>query len=258
MAPLKMEEEMKQKLEDRRISPSADAWQRLNDRLDKNERPKPGAYFWWIGLAAACIVLLMLLKTVPESNHNNTIPVIVDTGEEQAEPTLTVGNDPQPSAGEVEDEVKNRIQVKQEALVESINRSEENKAGKRLLKKDSPASGLAQSMKPREEESDDFVEKNKAIINDYENLPETTIADNTNTDANSQEISNAELDDLLEQARKRLNLEEPLKNQEVRVRAQALLDDVEEDLDRSFRERVFKTLVSGFESVKTVVAERNN
>ena len=42
------------------------------------------------------------------------------------------------------------------------------------------------------------------------------------------------------------------------VDANALLQDVEEDLQQSFRSKVFEALQSGYESVITAVAERNN
>ena len=40
--------------------------------------------------------------------------------------------------------------------------------------------------------------------------------------------------------------------------ADALLQDVEADLQQSFRAKVFEALKSSYETVKTAVAERNN
>ena len=37
MAPIKFEEQLKEKLEQRTIQPSQDAWNKLNDRLDNVE-----------------------------------------------------------------------------------------------------------------------------------------------------------------------------------------------------------------------------
>ena len=42
------------------------------------------------------------------------------------------------------------------------------------------------------------------------------------------------------------------------IDASDLLQDVEADLDQSFRDKVFKTLKSSYYSVKTAVADRNN
>ena len=43
-----------------------------------------------------------------------------------------------------------------------------------------------------------------------------------------------------------------------KVDANALLQSVEDDLEQSFRAKVFDAIKSGYESVKTAVAERNN
>ncbi|NNF83490.1 MAG: hypothetical protein HKM99_12160, partial [Flavobacteriaceae bacterium] len=53
MAPLKMEEQMRQKLEARKINPSPEAWTKLNNRLDETAPNRSKGPFWWMGLAAA-------------------------------------------------------------------------------------------------------------------------------------------------------------------------------------------------------------
>ena len=46
MAPLKFEEHIKEKLEQRKLQPSADAWQRLNEHLDDDSAKKNNKAFF--------------------------------------------------------------------------------------------------------------------------------------------------------------------------------------------------------------------
>ena len=256
MAPLKIEEEMKQKLEERRIEPSADSWQRLSSRLDNKDKSKPRSGFWWIGLAAACIAILLILKIRPESNENNTVPVIVDTVKEAEEPVQTVENDTQSTSVRDEEEIIPK-EISEEQLVESTANTHEKDTAEEEKSK-SPLVRVALADESIPDDTDKTSGEQAKILMEEKASLESKLAENTAEVPVSTEVSNAELDELLEKARKRLNSEATQKKKAVSVQAQALLDEVEDDLDRSFRERVFRTLVSGYESVKTAVAERNN
>ena len=80
MAPLKFEEHIKDKLEQRKLQPSADAWQKLNDQLEDDASKKNNKTFWWLGIAAS-IVGVMLVGTIimNSGNENTAMPIIVDT-----------------------------------------------------------------------------------------------------------------------------------------------------------------------------------
>ena len=258
MAPLKMEEEMKQKLEERRIEPSADAWQRLSSQLDNKDNSKPRSGFWWIGLAAACIVILLILKIRPGNNENNTVPVIVDTIEEAEGLNETVENDSQLNSAANEEEEIIPKEISEERLVESTANTNEKDAAEEVQKSRSPLVRIARAEESIPDETDRTSEEPTNILMEEKASLESKLTENTAEVTVSTEVSNAELDELLEKARKRLNSEATQKKKEISVQAQALLDGVEDDLDRSFRERVFRTLVSGYQSVRTAVAERNN
>ncbi|UWX54196.1 hypothetical protein NYZ99_14555 [Maribacter litopenaei] len=70
-------------------------------------------------------------------------------------------------------------------------------------------------------------------------------------------VSDAEVDSLLLNAQKEI-LREKLFNMDKSVNAMALLSEVEEELDQSFRDQIFETLKTGFLKVRTAVADRNN
>jgi hypothetical protein len=67
----------------------------------------------------------------------------------------------------------------------------------------------------------------------------------------NKEVSMGEIDALLAQAQRDIAMERILSA--TKVDAQALLMDVELDLERTFRDRVFYALGEGFDYVKTTV-----
>ena len=71
-------------------------------------------------------------------------------------------------------------------------------------------------------------------------------------------VTDAEIEDLLKQAERDI-LRDRIYNETTRtVDADALLQDVEDDLEQSFRSKVFEGLKSSFKTVKTAVADRKN
>ena len=74
---------------------------------------------------------------------------------------------------------------------------------------------------------------------------------------NDNSITDFEVDSLLRQAQKEILTEKYL-NPDKTVNPEALLSQVEGELDESFRDQIFDKLKSGFNKVRTAVAERNN
>jgi len=73
----------------------------------------------------------------------------------------------------------------------------------------------------------------------------------------SDAVTDAEVDSLLLQAQQDI-LKENLFNTDNSVNAMALLTEVEDELDQSFRDQIFESLKTGFLKVRTAVADRNN
>ena len=71
-------------------------------------------------------------------------------------------------------------------------------------------------------------------------------------------VTEQEIDSLLKQAERDILTNKLQRSNTRTVDANALLQDVEADLEQSFRSRVFETLLNNYETVKTAVAERNN
>ncbi|PHQ62576.1 MAG: hypothetical protein COC08_00130 [Maribacter sp.] len=70
-------------------------------------------------------------------------------------------------------------------------------------------------------------------------------------------MTDAEVDSLLRKAQEEI-LANKIFGEDYSVDAMALLNEVEDELDQSFRDQIFETLKIGFLKVRTAVANRNN
>jgi len=82
MAPINFENNMKDKLDRRVLKPSVDAWDKLSERLENQDEKSNKKTYWWFGLAASVVGVLLIVSQFlnHEININNT-PKIVDTQE---------------------------------------------------------------------------------------------------------------------------------------------------------------------------------
>jgi len=74
MEPNKIDTQIKDKLNNRTIPPSASSWDRLDAMLNSSEKNKPIKKYNWIAIAAAVVVFFGLgifYTTTPKSNTQN-------------------------------------------------------------------------------------------------------------------------------------------------------------------------------------------
>ena len=94
MAPIKFEDNIREKLEGREIEPSSDAWKKLSKRLDENSKKKSN-YTLWYAIAASIIGALIAVSVFSSKggklNENSTDFVDVNTSERE-EPNKNVPN----------------------------------------------------------------------------------------------------------------------------------------------------------------------
>jgi hypothetical protein len=88
MAPINFKNDLKEKLEQRRFQPSANAWETLQSRLETNQVKKSNKTFWRLGIAASFVGILIVSSLFFNKNQSETIePILVDT-EEFQEPEI--------------------------------------------------------------------------------------------------------------------------------------------------------------------------
>ena len=83
MAPIKFEENIKEKLERRSLQTSVDAWQSLEQKLNAADKKRHKNKFWWFGIAASVIGLLFILQQFTSFDSSNQVtPTIISESED--------------------------------------------------------------------------------------------------------------------------------------------------------------------------------
>ncbi len=239
MAPNKFEKQLKDTLERRTIAPSKIAWSQLDMQLDvqKNKQKFP---FWWFSIAATFLGVFL---------------------------AIFVFNDKPDPINVVIEDVKNEILLPSE--INQINK--QNKVTKIITSPELVVDKL--NVKPKNKA---VTNKNKAtiqsvqaeksnvvlVVNDKIKLEDkATIASATNSekpiDKTSQTTTiTSEADLLLKEAysdvQDNYNTYIPEK-----IDANSLLEDVEMKSEKSLKNRLFHAVKSGYETLKTTVAERD-
>ena len=257
MAPIKFEENIKDKLEKRTLSPSAEGWSKLSNRLDTDQKKSKNPIFWWLSIAAGLIIMIAVSahffksnieednspqmvnekpeiingeNDTPQLNDNKTIELadVDDSGEEKKE-NLPISKKPQ------------IIEYSKE-----IQKQHKNK--EQLAKNDS--NDLKKLGNNKNEENKEITENS---------IMKEAIAEAMN-DIKSENatVSDREIDSLLKIASKELFKEQLQKESAKTVDANALLMSVEDEMGQSFRSKVFEALKESYETVRTAVADRNN
>ncbi|MEZ4792703.1 MAG: hypothetical protein R2783_04345 [Gelidibacter sp.] len=258
MAPIKQEEQMRDKLEKRRLQPSPESWANLSNRLDAEQKNKSRSLFWWFGIAASIVgIVFVTAMYFNNTSFENNTPTVVDTKDNVIQ----------------KEEIQKTGFKKEEVAVEdivpienSLNKTEQKSNTKRNLSKKSQPFNLvpheetvAQVQHPFSEKSMDKVSEIKTSELTFEEQKvQEMVAQINDLKSKGNAVTDTEIDSLLKRAQKEI-LSNRLYNETTRtVNANALLQDVEADLQQSFRSKVFEALQSGYESVKTAVAQRNN
>jgi hypothetical protein len=86
MAPIKFEENIKDKLEKRTIQPSIGAWDKLSADLNRNDKKNRKGLIFYIGIAAS-LTAILLVTTVMFNTSEGQLgdPTIVETAPETIE-----------------------------------------------------------------------------------------------------------------------------------------------------------------------------
>lgn len=260
MAPIKQEEQIKDKLEKRSLQPSPESWATLANRLDVEQKIKNNSMFWWFGIAASIIGIVFVSAIYFNNNsvENNTT-IIVETND-----NVTRQNENQQIKVSIKDEevavedvnpIKNDSNESKPTSTTKTIVSEENQTLNTLFHHEVV---VQNENAPSQLPLDKVTDIKTSTFSFEEQKIQDVVAQINNLKSTGNAVTDAEIDSLLKKAQKEI-LSNRLYNEKTRtVDANALLQDVEEDLQQSFRSKVFEALQSGYESVRTAVAERNN
>ena len=241
----KLEEHIKEKLTERRIDPSHNAWERVAADLSEPAKKTNGNRFWYYAIAASFIGLLALgvfyrpfnevhpsvkvSTTIEDKKITSPVPAPIKTTELSRHETVVEKIEEPP------------IDLPQEPVVAARKNT-----GNHTILEDYPTLEQVAIEDVNSKEDVLIAEKLDAVLAQVSQLE----ADNTL-------VTDAEVDSLLRIAQREI-LTDSLWQQAGKVDAMALLNEVEGELDKTFRDQLFEKLKDGFFKVRTAVADRNN
>ena len=257
MAPIKFEENIKSKLEERTLSPSSDAWSKLSDRLDAEENKSKKSVFWWLSIAAGLLVMVAVsVQFFSQEDSNQIAPMMVEEGLiEEAIKNQNLDSKPKKAILLVEE--KNEVE-KENKLLPTKKESQiiDYKKGTKKTFDDNKTE-LATV-------NNDSLTQDELAYNEAEELLreaqlKLAVADAMKTlKSENTSVADNEIDSLLNIASKEI-FKENLEDQTFQTAdATKLLESVEDEMGQSFRTRVFEALKNSYDTVKTAVADRNN
>lgn len=233
-----IDKEIKKKLEGRLLAPSHLAWDKLDSLLENEKKQtKKGMPFYWV--AASIMLLLGLFFVFKEGDRGDGVliaPVIVE--EAKAIERDVIGSS------------------KQEYPLQEIVLEQAEEV---IVDKNLKRNSVEQFLKRKKEGLPNISDMNDLGIQKEEALMAVSEADDSQRDSYNKNLD-FEVDSLLAIATASIEqkTEKEPKVINTTIDANALLSDVEEELDLSFKERVFTKIKSGFKKSKTAVAKRND
>ena len=277
MAPLKFEDNIQDKLEERTIKPSNNSWEKLEQQLDSSHHKNSRKKYWWLGVAASIVGFMITTTMLVTTNDSEFIDVkIVDINEEIIKKEIPVDKTPtkiveEESVPNIDNQNLKKVTSPTSVVVVENDKKEKNR--KETIKKEEQIvfKGIQEnSFNTPENRVLDAIASRVDTINSIEKKDKLLEIDATVIDSKIagvmskvQElerdngiVADADIDALLRKAQSEITTQQILKSNKVDV--SALLLDVERELDESFKNRVYESLKAVFDKLKTAVAERDN
>jgi hypothetical protein len=232
MEPNKIENQFKSKLRQREIAPSTNAWDRLDAMLTIAEE-KPKRNYNWMYVAATILGFLMIgaifLYQTDEIVDVKRNEVVIQPIQKEGTTAKDSGNKlPSKIKTEAIADTQNQPSIKKETRIPSpIN------IHKSTITNPSIQNPINQN-----------VVANNTIINQK------------NEQIKTPQNSTPSVEELLAKAEIKSKTENP--NASVKVSANNLLSQVDQELDLSFREKVINKIDKNYKTVKVALANRNN
>ncbi|MEX0273172.1 MAG: hypothetical protein AB3N16_02225 [Flavobacteriaceae bacterium] len=256
MEPNKFEKEIKKMFDGREIRPSASAWDRIEKELEGEPPAQKDQKNRWYAIVAGIIVLLGLSIGYFSQKSD---------GQEPMDTIISVEIE-EPPAPKVEEGIDTDIEMEtpmngldvNDALV--VTQPKEQESTARAIDKNKPTPGKSEMVS----EDLDIASVSSDVDGKLDSVPQNAIdrkigelvAQVGALEALDTEITDAEIDSLLRLAQRQILAERAL-HKKGTVDAMALLAEVEDELDRSYRDQLFEKLKEGFFKVRTAVVDRN-
>lgn len=259
MAPYKLEDNIREKLESRELKPSVKAWDKLQVKLDA-EQPQKKTVLWYY--IAASFIGILILSSVFFTNTIEIKDEIVTESVDEKSIDNKVNIIPNSENAEKIVSTQNNSEVIKTEENKGKEKSQSNSNSN--LKTSGPESPLLTGTK--KSEIDKKIDKTKVLANTEKEKSleeelinakvDEVIASVKELQHNHNGVSITEVEDLLNKARREIQTQKILNTP--KVDATALLQEVEWELEKSFRDKVFDALGEGFIKIRTAFIERND
>lgn len=260
MAPIKFEENLRDKLEERSLQPSANSWSKLSDRLDKEEKSGRKPWFGWLSIAAGLIIFLAIaIQVFGSKSAEEAEPQLVeeDVKEQKIDEKQPQFEEPNTIDLALEEETIEVNEKKSQSVDEPIIRNYKSVV-KKSTKSDSQLANTGTKDNTKLEKDQNRSDSNEVLKTENQINTEAVAEALDAIKTEKTIVTDKEVDSLLKVASKELFRNQLKKETSKTVDAKSLLEDVEEEMGQSFRSKVFEALKGSYETVKTAVAERNN
>lgn len=262
MEPVNFEEHIREKLQDRELKPSEATWDQLSSQLDQEMLSNnPG---WrWMAIAASLIGILLMITMVFNTSEMENADNIVE------ENTIPQESSDAPSPKLEASEVVLATQISEENNTKQnseVATTKEDVVIEEKIKPQQKVAPLVEDLSRLEEgdiaKEDYDTNKLKETLDEsalfMNNKVNEVVASVQAIQQKNDSVTVAEVEALLATANREIANRRILESSTSKIDPVMLLSDVEKELERSFRDKVFKILGEGFEQVRTAVAERNN
>lgn len=256
MEPNKFEEHIRTQLEEREIQPSANAWATLEAQLgDKKESSKT----LWYAIAASLVAVLVVGSFLLKDDTNVSSEIVQETPQIEVDNSieLTISEEKE---GATNDDTVNTTEIvstNEKALPKKTYNTTQIATSKKPMQK-------VQTKEPAVAISSVQKDKTPSLLNQpikrdfVDTKVDEVVAQVQLLNAGTATVTAEDIEILLQNAQKEIATQRILNQATTRVDPASLLNDVETELERGFRDKVFDALGEGFNKVRTAVVERNN
>ncbi|KAF2333294.1 MAG: hypothetical protein REI96_03935 [Flavobacterium nitrogenifigens] len=233
MEPNNFEKDFREKLNQREIEPSNKAWDRLDAMLSVAEEKKPKRNRKWLYIAASLIGFLLIGTLFFNQNKKSvaTPETVIVEKETETKKSVT-----EPILNKA-DSVKTETIIAEKISEETVNK--EKTAKSQISNK------IIKNVSNQVAESSIIIKNNqeKESVNNQIQITETSKKEN--------------VDQLLETAENKVVAQNQIKKAKVKINANDLLNQVDGELELSFREKVITKVNKNLQEVKVAISNRN-
>ena len=253
MAPIKFEEHIKEKLDGRKIQPSVTAWDKIAEELGATSATKKRSYMKY---AIAASVVGLLVASFFYYTAQNAIPfddnqLVNQSGVEAIKEEMTTPT----SIKKIAIKAQTEVETQRNSVTSVANNAVLPNQIKTTMGADQDLAFTInrKDVAPKTQRKVNSIKADELINSKINEL----VARVDSLELNNTTVTDAEIDALLRKAQNEI-LELRIFRTNHKVDAMALLTEVEDELDSSFRDQLFETLKNGYLKVRTAVADRNN